>query len=115
MLTKKGMEIIKYEDRAEIYLKNELVACGVCTANDLYRMMFRTIFASEVNIACKDNLKIWHERLGHINLKTLKGLSDRGIIENINPVESQGFHFRKHQSYHGNGILCRTALSKRYR
>jgi Integrase core domain. len=38
----------------------------------------------ECNIAKKQNLKLWHERLGHINLKALKEIAKNKIIEDLN-------------------------------
>ncbi|GBM72640.1 hypothetical protein AVEN_238224-1 [Araneus ventricosus] len=72
VIATKGMKIIKMHDYADIYnCENELVGTAVRSANNLYHMLFRTVTYPEVNISHKNNLKIWYERTGHINLKAL--------------------------------------------
>ncbi|GBO04462.1 hypothetical protein AVEN_59359-1 [Araneus ventricosus] len=79
VIATKGMKIIKMYDYVDIYnCENELVGTAVRSANNLYHMLFRTVTYPEVNISHKNNLKIWHERTGHINLKALCEMSERG-------------------------------------
>ncbi|GBM58093.1 hypothetical protein AVEN_164281-1 [Araneus ventricosus] len=92
VIVTKGMKIIKMHDYADIYnCKNELVGTAVRFANNLYHMLFRTVTYPEVNISHKNNLKIWHERTGHINLKALCELSERGLIEKLDVSNKEDF------------------------
>lgn len=80
-VTSKGMKINKTGDSAFIYNNNdELIATGVRTSNNLYKMLFKTI-PIEANVAI--SFKVWHERLGHLNLKSLKAMSEKGMIEKV--------------------------------
>lgn len=83
-ITNKDMKIIKTSDNAKIYNRDgTLVAMAVRTSNNLYQMLFKTIKPFEANTASTNSIKLWHERMGHINLKSLKELSDKGLIDNI--------------------------------
>ena len=67
VITKKGMKIIKKDKEAKIYQNGILRACAVRESNNLYKLLLRTI-SSEVNVTASGSLKLWHERLGHVNL-----------------------------------------------
>lgn len=84
-ITIKGIKIGKQNKLSNIYYNNgELAASAQRMPNNMYHMLFKTVIASEVNITTKDNVRNWHERVGHINLKSLQELSNRGLIEKIN-------------------------------
>ncbi|GBL79926.1 Retrovirus-related Pol polyprotein from transposon TNT 1-94 [Araneus ventricosus] len=51
----------------------------------------QTVTYPEVNISHKNNLKIWHERTGHINLKALCELTERGFIEKLDVANKEDF------------------------
>lgn len=70
VVTNKGMKIVKVNERAQIYGKCGLLAQAVRDANNLYIMQFRTV-TSETNIAEENPLRVWHERLAHINVKKI--------------------------------------------
>ena len=44
-------------------------------------MLFRTVKFTNVNETVADNIKLWHERIGHIYIKALRELSRKGIID----------------------------------
>lgn len=74
VLTGKGMKIVKISDSAEIYDDKQIVATAVRESNNLYRLLFHTKISIEANAAGIDDIRIWHERLGHINNKAIREL-----------------------------------------
>ncbi|GBM93466.1 Retrovirus-related Pol polyprotein from transposon TNT 1-94 [Araneus ventricosus] len=60
-----------------------------------------------MNISHKNNLKIWHQRTGHKNLKALCELSKRGLIEKLDVSNNEDFfcegcQFDKQQRFSTN-------------
>ena len=59
IVTNKNMRIIKTVNGAEIYnCDNSLVASAVCTSNNLYQMLFKTMQPIEANAATTSSIKI---------------------------------------------------------
>lgn len=60
----------------KLILGKQVVAEGVKQENEIYRMLFVTPKRSECNVfeahVSTVNLKIWQERLGHLNKATLR-------------------------------------------
>ena len=83
VVTMKGMKIVKQSDNAEIYYNDALVASAVRDVNNLYRLLFRTVTLS-ANLVQTDSLRVWHERLGHINVKTLQEMVKKGLVSEVN-------------------------------
>lgn len=81
---------MKQNDKAEIYHLDTLVACAVRDANNIYKLLFRTVTvnASAVQI---DSLRVWHERLGHINIKTMREMVKKGIVTDVNLRDVNNF------------------------
>lgn len=66
-------------------------ATGAKQENGLYRMFFRRPkLKREVNVSSLD-LKIWHERLGHIHKRALTELVTRELADGINMKNSAEF------------------------
>lgn len=92
VIASKGMKIIKMHDHVEIYdCENELVATATRSPNNLYHMLFKTVISLEANVSSKNDLKMWHERTGHVNLKTLSELSKKGLIEKLDMSDKADF------------------------
>lgn len=61
-----------YEKHCEVRDENgALSATGVRNGN-LFHMLFEVKLAVDCNVAQVNSLKLWHERLGHINVKSIK-------------------------------------------
>ncbi|KYN34008.1 hypothetical protein ALC56_11673, partial [Trachymyrmex septentrionalis] len=56
-VTKKGMIIVKENNRSNIYENNELITVAKCKENNLYHMQFKSILSQEVNVVVKDSLR----------------------------------------------------------
>lgn len=90
VITSRGMKINKVGDKVQVFAKNELVATGVKEENNLYKMLFKTK-TNQANIITKSNLKLWHERLGHINVKTLKELVKKDLVNGVDFTDEENF------------------------
>uniref|UniRef100_A0A1Y1MYL6 Retrovirus-related Pol polyprotein from transposon TNT 1-94 n=1 Tax=Photinus pyralis TaxID=7054 RepID=A0A1Y1MYL6_PHOPY len=92
VLTGKGMKVVKEAQHAYVYENNVPIAWAIRTVNNLYHMQFKTVINTcEVNVTDVDKLSMWHKRLGHVNLKTLKELVVAGLIGDINLKDTNEF------------------------
>lgn len=85
ILTSGGYEVSFKNNRVALIKDGIVYANGVKQNNDVYRMFFRVNnprAVSEANISV--SLKRWHERLGHVNQKTLRDMVNRGVVNGIN-------------------------------
>lgn len=80
----KGFEIVKKNKSALIYKDGKIVLTANQSSNNLYTMNFTTII--NVN-SCnttqdkKSDLKVWHERLGHLNIKEIRNMIKLDLIQ----------------------------------
>lgn len=80
----KGMTFSSSKDSCEFLLDGVVKAQGV-RSGQLFKMMLKvkepdTCCVSEANLAVKDSLQVWHERLGHQNKRhVVKILNNHGI------------------------------------
>ena len=61
-------------------------AVGVRQGNGLYKMIMKVVEPLQANIAKADSLKVWHERLGHVNYGTLKEMVKDGLIKGVSDM-----------------------------
>lgn len=91
--TSKGYEFASKEQGVTLTRDNEVYGQGVKQNNKIYRMLFRVKLNSnriEANVATA-SLKLWHERLRHVNKKTLKQMITQGTIYGVNATEIHNF------------------------
>lgn len=92
---KKGFCTI-FNEQTVIFKKDKSVqAVGYKQSNDIYRLLFKVItrathFCEEANISAT-NLQTWHERLGHINVKTLKQAVENTAVQGIKLSSEEQF------------------------
>lgn len=71
VVTSKGFSVTKNKDSA--FIKNSdgsVAATAIKQPNNLYKLLFKSISVDgEANVV---TLKQWHDRLGHVNIKTLR-------------------------------------------
>lgn len=87
--TTKNYEVRFKERHVRIYSNGLPVGEGVRQKNDIFRMLFKVIKSAEANTV-ENDLKTWHDRLGHINQRSLQRMEDCGLIKNTNS-ESKDF------------------------
>lgn len=78
-VTRKGYVIMKNNEKALIIKNNIVVMSAHLKGNNLYELDIRTIIQESCNIVQSD-IKVWHERLGHLNIKEIQNMSKNGII-----------------------------------
>ena len=80
-----GFEVKFTGNFVSIVINDETIASGVKQCNDLYRMFFRVVILEkpyEANVTAV-SLKVWHERLGHVNARAIRKLTELGLIKGI--------------------------------
>lgn len=83
VIAKKGMKIVKENIYADIFKDNIVIASATCKENNLYHMQFRTVTIQEANVTKIENLRRWHERLGHLNVKSIKEMVSKDLVKGI--------------------------------
>lgn len=78
--TTKGFQVNFVDNFVNISRNGCVVAQGVKQENEICRMFFVSDTQCDVNTSTTNNLKIWHERLGHINVKLIASLIRTGLI-----------------------------------
>lgn len=88
--TTKGFNVF-FSDRQVSFLRNgETMAQGIKQNNEIYRMFFRLTSKEEANVSTV-SLQTWHERLGHINKRTLSEMAKKGLIKGIKSSDASDF------------------------
>ncbi|KAL7288278.1 hypothetical protein TKK_0017617 [Trichogramma kaykai] len=60
--------------------------------NCIYRLFSKTVIQEQAEVnACETNLKIWHERLAHLNLRAIKELTNRNMIDGLQLSDKNNF------------------------
>ena len=54
-------------------------------------MLFRTVVVTEANTVSRGDLKLWHERLGHVNVKFLREMVKKDLAEGVDVSNDDGF------------------------
>lgn len=90
VLTEKKMKIVKFEKEAKVFEGSNLVATAVKDSSNTYKMLFRTMICT-ANLTVTDNLKLWHERCGHVNVKYLKEMVNKDLITGVKFSDVENF------------------------
>lgn len=83
--TSRGYEVIFRVNYVIINGGDRVLASGIKQSNEIYRMLFRVKSArvdDEVNVS-ETNLQVWHERLGHVNNRTLCELVRKALLSGV--------------------------------
>ena len=64
--------------------KDGIVAKGIKQNNNIYRMLFVTRIECQANFSAMNDLKTWHERLGHVNVKLIINSVETGLVKGVN-------------------------------
>uniref|UniRef100_A0ABD2W2N1 Integrase catalytic domain-containing protein n=1 Tax=Trichogramma kaykai TaxID=54128 RepID=A0ABD2W2N1_9HYME len=65
---------------------------GIMQTNCIYRLFSKTVIQEQAEVnACETNLKIWHERLAHLNLRAIKELTNRNMIDGLQLSDKNNF------------------------
>lgn len=77
--TRKGYVINKKNRDAIILKENSVVMTASLKHNNLYELNVKTISQESCNLV-HTSLKLWHERLGHLNIKEVQNMAKNGAI-----------------------------------
>lgn len=108
MATRKGYVIIKKHSEALIIKKNLVVMTATLKENNLYEVNIKTKVQINCNLV-QSSLRIWHERLGHLNIKEVQNMSKNGAIPvtvtDDNNFMCEACHYGKQSrlSFHKSG------------
>lgn len=69
--TGRGYNVVLSKDALYINDGRELIVEGVKQSNQLYRLFLKSSLEPEAHVE-KSNLQLWHERLAHINVKSVR-------------------------------------------
>lgn len=75
-------------------------------------MLFEVITECQVNVVSEDNLKRWHRRLGHLNVRAITK-SDAGAITGVSKVDLKNFFCEACQMGKSHRKTCRKVVDKR--
>jgi len=82
---------VHFQNKRVIFLKDgKMMAQGIKQDNEIYRMFFKVVLKEEANVS-STNLQIWHERLGHVNKRTLKEMAEKGLVKGIKLANTNDF------------------------
>lgn len=90
--TKKGFEVNFKNEYVNIVRERKVIASGVKQDNDIYRMLFRIpqVRAEEANVS-EHNLRVWHERLGHVDKRAIRVLVNNGLVRGVSMTDTSDF------------------------
>ena len=91
--TSRGFEVRFAGDSVNLLDRGKLVATGVKQSNEIFRMFFRvegTRSVGEANVTTT-SLKVWHERLGHLNQRALCYLVRKELVEGVQVINEKDF------------------------
>lgn len=80
--TKKGMTVVFEEGGRHVKFQRDglLVVDGLKHGNGLYKLNLKPVLSCEANVALDCSLMAWHERMGHVNFKTLKSMVSKSAV-----------------------------------
>ncbi|UYV63898.1 hypothetical protein LAZ67_2005915 [Cordylochernes scorpioides] len=90
--TRRGFNVIIKHDKLQIFMDNDLKAVGV-RHDDLYRMLFKVTSSPQGYITSENKLQLWHERLAHLPVATLREMATKGLVDGLQPQDLEGEFF----------------------
>ncbi|UYV80711.1 hypothetical protein LAZ67_19001485 [Cordylochernes scorpioides] len=90
--TRRGFNVIIKHDKLQIFMDNDLKAVGV-RHDGLDRMLFKVTSSSQGYITSENKLQLWHERLAHLPVATLREMATKGLVDGLQPQDLEGEFF----------------------
>ncbi|KMQ86626.1 copia protein [Lasius niger] len=82
-ITDRKFSFHSYRNRCEVRESNGALSAEGVRYGYLFRMLFNVKKPEECNVAQQESLKLWHERLGHINVKSIKETEEAGAVNGM--------------------------------
>lgn len=91
VMTDKGFTHHSYKDRCEFRDSDGNISCTGVRKNNLWIMKFKVVPPLECNLslASKNSLRLWHDRLGHVNFKAI--LNTTKLVKDLNINDKEDF------------------------
>ena len=89
----KGFDVLFNGKLVTITRDGEVFGFGVQQDNQIYRILFtvrKPSVAREANVSTV-NLHVWHERMGHVNNKVLREMTQKGLIRGMKLADINNF------------------------
>lgn len=86
----KGFSFHCYKDHCVIKDRNNSISAVGKRYGSLFQMQFK-VKVPECNIAQTASLELWHKRLGHINLQTIKKTQKLGAVDGLKVQDKTDF------------------------
>lgn len=93
VVMRKGYTIMKKDSSALIYNRNVVVMSAELKSNNLYELNIKPVITKNTCNIVQCDLRMWHERLGHVNLKEIKNMCESGVIEGVKIDETKNLNF----------------------
>lgn len=81
-ITSKNMKVFFDNKKIEVY-NDRLLVTGIKQSNQCYKILFKTVVNNQANVSTSNTIMLWHERMGHVNFRTLKEMADDGRIPGL--------------------------------
>ncbi|XP_011858287.1 PREDICTED: uncharacterized protein LOC105555855 [Vollenhovia emeryi] len=91
--TSRSFEVVFKKDSVKVVDRDKVLAIGIKQDNEIYRMLFRedkSRGSNEASVATS-SLRAWHERLGHVNCRTLCALVNKELVSGIKLSDKNEF------------------------
>jgi len=89
-----GLTIMYYNNQCKMSLNNKILIKGIRDNSKLYKLFIEVRTESQANVTYA-NLGVWHQRLCHVNLDTVKQMIENGMIgsskENLTDMKNEKF------------------------
>lgn len=91
VVSRQGYSIMKKHTEALIYKDKDIVMCAFLQSNNLYKLKVKTVQNPVCNVVQKLDLKTWHERLGHLNVKEIQKMCKNNVITGVDLSDCEKF------------------------
>lgn len=95
VIIRKFYSIVKKDTSALIYKNNKVVMSANIKENNLYELNIKTVIPDTCNLVqnSQNDMKMWHERLGHINVKQIKNMSANSVVKGLKMIDNGQSNF----------------------
>lgn len=110
--TEKGIRVIFEEGGTRVvFLRGDYVILDGMKNNNLCRLNVSTITTDKAMVVTTASLKLWHERMGHVNYQMLRKMREKGVVDDLqfntspeNPFCEECAYGKQHrQPFKGTG------------
>lgn len=80
-----------YKEHCQVKDRDGKLSCVGVRHGSLFRMLLRVVIPVECNLAVAPTLKLWHARMGHINVQAIKVLENSAAVAGLNINSREDF------------------------